>query len=124
MASTGFGITITFDSGFFAQIRNVDGPEMSRSKIDTSHAGTTGGYRTFIFSDLIDNGEMTVTGIADPGASPAIDGDLEAVTLSFPDGETWQFQGGLINYKITAPYDDLMTFTATLVASGEITITG
>lgn len=123
MALTGFGTTITFSSGFFAEIRSVDGPEVSRTKIDTSHSTTTGGYRTFIFSDLMDNGEVSITGIADVSSSPPIEDDLEPVTITYSDGTTWAFSGGLMNYKNTAPYDDLITFTATLVVSGAITIT-
>lgn len=122
MAITGYGTTVSFDSGFFAEIRNVDGPEMSRSKIDTSHSTTVGGFKTFIFSDLRENGEVSISGIADPSSVPPIDEDLEPCVITYQDGTTWSFSGGLMNYKITAPHDDLVTFTATLVVSGEITI--
>lgn len=129
MADTGFGIAITFASGFFAEIRNVDGPELSRGTIDTSHAGTTGGYRTFIFQDLLEGGAVDIDMLFDPNDVPPIDDALETVTITFPlpagglTPATWAFSGGLTNYRPTAPYDDLMTATATLKVAGAITYT-
>lgn len=122
-ADTGFGITITFASGFFAQIRNVDGPDMSREAINTSHAGTTGGYMTKILADLADGGTIDVDLIFDPDEDPPIDSAAEPVTIAYPNTATWAFSGGLTNFRPTAPYDDLMTATATLTVCGAITVT-
>lgn len=129
MADTGFGTTITFSSGFLAEIRNITGPSMSREFIDTSHAGTTGGYRTYIPQDLADGGELEVEMLFDPDSDPPIDGAAEAVTITWPmpsggtTAATWAFQGALVGFDVTAPYDDLMTATARLKVLGEITVT-
>ncbi len=130
MAATdvGFGITLTFSSGFFAEITNVDG-SMSRDPVDTTHSTTTGGYKTFIPSDLIDHGEVEVELHFDPdvGTGIPIDGAAETVTITFPtpvggsSGATWAASGFLTNFSFSAPIDDKMTANATLKLSGDIT---
>lgn len=122
MARTGYGITITFDSGFLAEIIDTTPPEMSREAIDTSHTTTPDGAMTFIPSDLIDYGECTVELNFDESATPPIDGDAESVVITFPSGTTWTFSGFLTNYSAAAPIDDRMTATATIKVSGKITI--
>lgn len=119
----GFGIAITFQTGFFAEIRNVDGPSMSRDAVETSHATTTDGRRTFVPSDLIDLGEVEVDLIFDPDEEPPIDAAAETVTITYPNGATWAFSGFLTNFTPTAPYDDLMTASATLKCTGDLTHT-
>lgn len=129
MADTGFGTTITFASGFLAEIRNITGPSMSREFIDSSHAGTTGGYRTYIPQDLADGGEVEIEMLFDPDSDPPIDAAAESVTITWPiptggtTAATWVFQGALVGFDVTAPYDDLMTATARLKVLGAITVT-
>ena len=123
MAATGYGITITFASGFLAEITDTTPPEMSREAIDTSHTATPNGAMTFIPSDLIDYGECQVELNFDESESPPITSDAEAVTITFPSGTTWSFSGFLTNYSAAAPIDDRMTATATIKVSGAITIT-
>src|SRR5690606_34865774 len=100
-----------------------DGPDISRESINTSHAGTTNDYMTFIPADLADGGEVDVDLIFDEEAEPPIDSAPETVTITYPGGTTWAFSGFLTNYRPAAPYDDLMTATATLKVAGPITIT-
>ena len=129
MAYTGFGITITFDTGFLAEIIDVTLPESARESIDTSHTATTDGMMTFIPSDLIDNGDLEVELNFDEDASPPIDSDPETVTITFPlrtgntTAATWAFTGFMTNYAPAAPIDDRMTATATIKVTGAITIT-
>lgn len=129
MADTGFGTTITFDSGFLAEIRSINGPSISREFIDTSHMGTAGGYRTSIPQDLADPGELEVEMLFDPDEEPPIDGAPESVTITWPipsggsTAATWVFSGSLVGFDVTAPYDDLMTATARLKIHGAITVT-
>jgi hypothetical protein len=124
MAATGYGITISFASGFLAEIIDTTPPEMSREAIDTSHTATTDGAMTFIPSDLIDYGECTVELNFAEGTTPPIDDPAEAVTITFASGATWAFSGFLTGYAPAAPIDDRMTATATIKVSGAITITG
>lgn len=123
MADTFFGGTISFSTGFLAQIISVTLPEQAREAIDTSHAGTTGGDMTFIPSDLIDHGELQVELNFDETTAPPIDSAAETVTITFASATTWAFTGFMTNYSAEAPIDDRMTATATIKVSGDITVT-
>lgn len=122
MASTGYGITITFDSGFLAEIIDVTPNEMSREAIDTTHTATTNGAMTFIPSDLIDYGELQCEINFAEGTAPPIDDAAESVVITFASGTTWTFTGFMTNYAPAAPIDDRMTASVTIKASGAITI--
>jgi hypothetical protein len=121
--ATGFGITITFASGFLAEITGVTLPEQAREKIDVSHTASPDNRREYILAELVDSGELEVELNFDPSAEPPIDDDFEAVTLTFASGTTWAFSGALLNYGGEAPLDDRMTASATLAITGKITIT-
>lgn len=122
MADTGFGITLTFASGFAAEIIDCTPPEMTRDEIETTHTATPNGAKTYIMSDLIDYGECSVDLNFDETEEPPIDQDFEACVLTFGSGTTWSFSGALKSYAPTAPIDDRMTATAVLKVSGGITI--
>jgi hypothetical protein len=122
-ADTGFGITIEFASGFLAEIIDFTPPAESRDAIDTSHSTTPQGRRTKIPGDLIDSGEAEVTIAFHPDKTVPIDQPPEAVTINFPSGTTWDFQGFMTNHAPAAPIDDRMTADVTIAASGPITIT-
>lgn len=124
MARTGYGITITFASGFLAEIIDTTPPEISRESIDTTHTTTADGAMTFIPSDLIDYGEASVELNFDESEVPPIESAAETVVINFPSGATWTFSGFLTNYAPSAPIDDRMTASATLKVSGKITIAG
>lgn len=123
MADTGFGITITFASGFLAEIIDTTPPEMTRDEIETTHTATPDGAKTYIMSDLIDYGECSVDLNFDEAEEPPIDQDFEACTITFGSGTTWAFSGALKSYAPAAPIDDRMTATAVIKVSGKITIT-
>lgn len=122
MARTGYGITITFATGFLAEITDTTPPEMARESIDTTHTATPDGAMTFIPSDLIDYGECGCDINFDEGRTPPIDQPAETVVINFPSGTTWTFQGFLTNYAPAAPIDDRMTASVTIKVSGKITI--
>ncbi len=116
------GTTITFASGFLAEILDVDLPELSRESIDTTHMGTTNA-KTYIPSTLIDVGELSCDLGFDPSASPPINLAPENVTILFPSGTSWSFSGFMTGFNAKAPLEDKMTASVTIKASGEITIT-
>lgn len=120
--ATGYGISITFASGFFAEITDVTLPEWAREKIDVSHTLSPDQRFEYIMADLVDSGELEVEMNFDPSATPPIDDDFEPVTLEFASGTTWEFQGALMKYGGEAPLDDRMTAKATLAITGAITI--
>lgn len=129
MADAGTGVTITFSSGFCAEIRNVDPPRMNRPALETTHSTTSGGKRTFIPSDLTDMGEASVDLLFNPSTDPPIDAVAETVTITYPipsggmTAATWAFSGFMTDYSPSVPYDDIMTATATLKVSGDVTVT-
>ena len=128
MADSGFGTTITFSSGFFAEILSVDPPSMERAAIATTHSTTTGGKATFIPSDITDYGEIGVEIAYNPSTDPPIDAAVETCTITFPipaggsTAATWAISAFMTNFTPTVPIDDRMTARATLKCTGDITV--
>lgn len=114
------GITITFASGFFATVLDVDLDERTREAIRTSHHGTTGAH-TFIPSALYDPGGATVELLHDGTKAPPISAVKETVTVQFPDGTGFSVEGFLLGYKLRGPMEDMVQGTARLKFSGVIT---
>lgn len=121
MADSGFGTTITFSSGFFAEIISVDGPDLTREAIESTHMGTTSGLKTFIPSDLIDNGNLSVEMAYVPATAPPIASAAETVTVTYPDSSTAAFSGFMTTFSPSIPIDDRMTASAEIKVSGAIT---
>jgi hypothetical protein len=122
MAKNGTGIVVTFASGFLAEIIDCTPPNGTREMIDCSHMGTTLAHE-YITADLVEWGEASFDLNFDPGVTPPIHDAFELVTITFPDGETWYFQGAMSGYAPRAPMEDKMTATATIKVSGDITMT-
>ncbi len=122
MAETGFGIFLTFASGFCAEIIDCTPPEQTRDEIETTHTMTADGWKTYIMSELKDAGELSVDLNFDPSATPPIEDAFEAAVLNFGSGATWSAQMALKSYAPTAPIDDRCTATCVLKVSGKITI--
>jgi len=125
----GTGASITFSSGFMAEILDIKWSGISRAAIDSTHMGTTTA-RTFDPATLFDPGELGVELALDPGTRPPIDSAAESVTVTLPNGaagasgtSTWQAQGFLTEFEWGAPLEDKMTATAKLKFSGDITVT-
>ena len=121
MADSGFGTTITFSSGFCAEIISGDGPDLSREPIDTTHMGTTSGRMTFIPSDLIDGGTLSVEMAYVPATAPPIASAAETVTVTSPDSSTCAFSGFMTSFSPSIPIDDRMTASTEIKVSGAIT---
>ena len=123
MADVGTGITIEFaTSTFTAEINDVTPPASSRGSIQTSHMGTTGAH-THKPLTLVENGECEFEINFDAETAPPIDQDPEQVTITFPSGATWAFEGFMTNYAPTTPFEGKMIATVTVKVSGAITIT-
>jgi hypothetical protein len=117
MADSGFGVTITFQTGFFAEIRSANWSGISRAPLDTTHSGTSSGNMTFIPSDLKDSGTLEVELLFIPTADPPIGGAAETITVAWP-GQSWSCSGFMTEFSATAPYDDIMTATASIKFTG------
>lgn len=123
MAEVSTGISITFDSGFFAEILDVTPPGASRESIQTSHHGTSDAH-TFTPAKLVDWGELQVEMAFDPGEAPPVNSEAETVTITFAGGDTWTFSGFMTGYEPSAPLEERMTASATIKVSGGVTVTG
>lgn len=122
MADIGTGTSITFSSGFMAEILSVNHSGISREAIDDTHMGTTTA-RSFQPSDLYDPGELSVELQFDEDTKPPIDGATETITVTFPSGATWAADGFMTDFEYSDPLEDKMTATATLKFTGDITVT-
>lgn len=118
----GTGSTITFSSGFFAEINSISHGGITRPSINTSHMGTTTAH-TKIPGKLFDAGQLNVEMNFRQATKPPITGAAETVTVTFPGANTWSFSGFMVDFEYSDPFEDKMTATATIEASGDITVT-
>ena len=132
-AQIGTGSTITFDSGFFAEILNVEWSGISRAAVETSHFGSSGGATfgdgDFVPGDVVNPGELSVEINWDPDTTPPIGEVAETLTLTFRQasgesaGTKWAASGFMTEFEGVCPYEDRMTATCTIKFSGGVTIT-
>ncbi len=129
MADVGFGATITFSTGFCAEILSWNYDGLERAMIDSSHMTSTEGWMTFLASDLKNPGAVTVQLQFIPGAIPPITGAFETVTLTHPiptglsNGATVACSGALQSIGSQVPHDGKMVATAVIKFSGKPTFT-
>lgn len=117
------GIEIAFGTTtFVAEITDVTPPNVARDSVEVSHQGTVDAKR-FIPADLYDSGEASFDFHFNPDTNPPIDQPIEAITITFPSGATWVFDGFMTDYAPDAPLNDKMVGSATLKVDGVITIT-
>ena len=126
MADIGTGITITFDTGFFAEIHDLSWDGIEVASVANSHFGTTGG-KTFQRGETYDPGELAATIKCAPGTTPAIIAGSAAetctVTWSNSTASTWAASGFMRTLSIDAgDMDELVTCNAAIKLSGDITI--
>lgn len=123
LVDIGTGITIVFGTtGFTAQIVDVSGPGLSRESIDVTHQETVDA-RAFTPADLFDGGELSFDIHFNPDTDPPVDEVAETITITWPAGATWAFNGFMTGYEPAAPLDDKMTGSVTVKVNGDITIT-
>lgn len=129
MADTGFGSSVTFQSGFFACVRVISDIGSEREAIDTTCNSSTNGWGTMIPSDIKKMKAFRVQLLFDPDETPPIDQAAETVTITFPTpaggstGATVAASGFMTDFTAESPYNDLMTAEATIQFSGEPTWT-
>lgn len=117
------GITISFATGFFAEILDATPPNLSRISVQSSHMTTPDGYHTFLAGKLVDGGEVTVDMGFDPAVAPPIEDPPEPVVITFPNSasSTMSFSGFMTGFEPTGPLEDRLTATSTLKVTGKIT---
>ena len=120
----GTGATITFDSGFFAEVLDIRPCSAAREAVNVSHMGTTDAHE-FKPVDLVDWGEVTVELGLFPGTAPPIDDSPETITITFPDSAstTWVWANSFMTaFEAQVPLEDKMTATCRIKLNGKPTI--
>jgi hypothetical protein len=126
---------ITFASGFFARILDIQPFSQKRAKIDTSHMGLAddtssesgypdGASMINIPNFLIDNGELVVEIEYNPDSQPPIGHAPETVTVALGDSATQatiQGAGWMSEFTPKAPLNDIMKGTAKITWTGPLT---
>ena len=123
-ADSGCGTTVGFQSGFLAEILDVNGIGYSRKAIDTTHFGST--YETQIPSCIVRHKQLRVQIAFDPdvGHLAAINAAAEDITVTFPiptgktGGAKLVVKGFMTDYEVGVPMEERMTADCTLVLSG------
>lgn len=126
VADVGTGTTIAFGTSTYAtQLLSVSYGGLEVPLVDTTYMGTTG-YRTKIFGDLKEGGELTCSILYGPN-EPITPGVKETVTLTFPipvggtAGATMVFSGGIRTGGFEVPLEDRMTGTFTVSVMDDVT---
>lgn len=121
MAQVGTGISISFATGFFAEILSISESGQTRTSIDASHMGSA--TRDYIEGKLVDQGELEVEIAFAPATAPPIGNTPETVEITYPDGNKWSRTGFMTNFGYQAPLEERMTATATIKFTGALTVT-
>src|SRR5258708_30868457 len=125
---------ITFSSGFFAEILNIDWSGIKREILDVTNmgvaaaAGGTFGNKINIPSIYIDPGELSVEIQFNPDTLPPIASAAETVTVKMGNAATqatWVGSGYMHEFAPKMPLDGkVMTASAKIKFSGAVTVTG
>lgn len=123
---TGTTITLTgVDATLLADITSIEWSGWSMESVETTNMGSTSA-RSFISADLYDPGEITIEGHFDSTQDLPSWGTTAAIVITFAAVGTanrWTVDGFLTEFSISDPLEDVMTFTATLKATGAVTKT-
>jgi hypothetical protein len=125
MSTIGTGTTVTYQSGLFAEVLEMEWSGLTRNFYEDSHFGTTGGM-TYAAGSLYDPGELSVTMAFDPeiDVTTALTAAAETVTVTFADAapaSTLAASGGMRDFSISVPLEDRVTANAVIKFSGDIT---
>lgn len=120
------GTTITFGtSSFTAEILSIESSGTDGADdIETTHLGTSGGYKTYQAGDLREGGEYTITGhFTGQQKSPGT--TSETITIAWGGtAYTTAFSGYFKSFERSAPGpNEKMTFSAVLKVAGAPTHT-
>lgn len=129
MADEGFSTTITFSSGFCAEVQSVALNGYARNAIETTHMTTPQGWRTFQPSDLKDPGTLAIEMSFRPNDTPPLTSTAETITVTFPipaggsTGATLACSGFMTTFEFADPMDERMTASTELKFTGPPTWT-
>lgn len=116
----GHGTAITFSSGFIARMTSFDWGGITREMIPTTTFDTSGGEE-FLPAETYDPGSINVEMQFKSDDTPPITSAKEAVTVTWGDAETASAQGALSDFAIRAEDKGVITASASIKLSGDIT---
>ncbi len=127
MADEGSGASITFGtSGTTINAISIQATGLAREALETTHLGTTGGYKTYIPADFKDPGEISVTFRYDPDTQPPVT-TAETITITYPvpagkaTGATEASSGFVSSWDApTLENDSIMDATFTVKRTGVV----
>ena len=129
-----FGTTLEIDNGGsyseVAYVRSVDGPNMSLETVDSTHHGSTSGFRTYV-AGLADAGEVSAEILFDPSnathmnstglLSELVGRTSEGFKITWPDATTATFTAFVTAFSPSSPYEGMLTADVTLKLTGTVT---
>lgn len=123
---TGIGTTLKIDGSTVANVKSINGPNMSKDTIESTALDTLGGYKTFI-TGLKDPGTLTFTLMFDKTGYLALKTAFESNTASsieitLPDGTKFTFSGFVTGLPLTISAEDIVTCDVTIQISGMVNV--
>ncbi len=117
IAVLGFGSSITFQSGFFANVTDISLSGITREPVEVTNFASTNGWKEYMPSLMQDMGELEVELIHDPDTHPPYrDGSndsiaAETVTVTFQpkSGATIACSGFMTSYDISVSGEPTFT---------------
>ena len=117
--------TVTFAvSGYAMIVTSIDSWTQSRDSIETTTMATAND-RTFQEDDLVDVGEMTVSGFFVGSLDPILGTVNETITVDWAGDSTtnkWAATGFMVNSENGAAIGEMMTGSYTVKFTGAMTV--
>lgn len=126
-ALSGVGVSFSIGGVAIAEITSLECPTLEAEPIEVTSLDSAGGYREYI-NGFKDSGEVKIEGNFYPGdaGQAALKTAFENRTLSeflitFPTAmaATWDFDGTVIEYSVSAEADEAISFECKIKVSGQ-----
>jgi hypothetical protein len=139
-AALGTGTTVLYpaDGSIFSNatppaqgkpaVLGVSWAGISRPAIKTTHTGIalspgTFGTDTKLPGDIVQCGQITITGYHDPDITPPIEAIDAPIAINWGgDGVVWTVNAHVVSWDYNIPMEDVMGFTCVLETTGGIDI--
>lgn len=117
-AVIGTGATLAH-SGLTFPILSIDGPNITREKIQASKMTTTG-WHDYLYASLKDPGDLVLT-VEWTGVLPTFATTAASTALTLSNSNTLTGTGVITSFEPSTPLEDKMTAQVTISLSGAIT---
>jgi hypothetical protein len=128
-ANKGDGSSIAFETGFFAQITDINWSGVTRASIPLPHMGLaaassgTFGNLPKVPGNIIDPGALEVEINFNPDTTPPIGAAASTCTVTFAGGATWAGSAFMTEMGVAVPMGKVMSQRVKIEFSGAITMT-